>query len=243
MQKPFMMVVIVLACATMACTLSASTQANSAPSTSCVLRNDWIPYTVVQSDTLSDIAERTGTSTDALIAGNCLSESSMIRVGQTLLVPQQLPPTPVSFFLIIPGDAGVTGPPVGCGDSAVEVWRDRLLTGSTALDIEATLEELLLIKSPTYGQSGYVHAWAHTDLEVLSVTVIGDRTTIELGGEFQMVGVCADAQMEAQLLLSVFQYAPIEYALIRINGQNMKQLFDASGLVEPDAVYSRADLP
>lgn len=240
MWKPLPIItLLLLACTTVACS-STSTQAS--PSQPCILRDDWMPYVVVEGDTFFSLAQRTGTTVEALLEGNCLANGSTLNAGQTLLVPQMLALGPASFYLIIPDDNGASGPAVGCGDSAVEVWRDRMLSGSTALDLEASVEELLSIRSPTYGQSGYAHAWSHTDLDVQSVTVIGDRVNIELTGTFSLIGTCADARMEAQLLLTVFQYTQVERAMIRINGQNMKQLFDMSGVMEGEALYTRSDL-
>jgi hypothetical protein len=145
--------------------------------------------------------------------------------------------------LILPQDNGQSGPPVGCGDSAIAIWRDRTRTGSLEGDIQASLEELLSVKTATYGQSGYTHALYDADLIVQSVTVSSDTALIvNLTGALQLVGTCADAQMEAQILLTVFQYPRVNSALITIDGRNIKQLFDTSGTVGDDEPYRRSEI-
>ncbi len=214
----------------------------------CTVRADWFEHTVAQGDTMYNIAQRSDSSVDELAAANCLDDATQISVGQTLYVPNPIPakdaPTDlIKFYLIIPGDNGQSGPPVGCGDSAIAVWRDRARTGSLEGDIQASLEELLSVKTATYGQSGYTHALYAADLIVQSVTVSGDTALIvNLTGALQLVGTCADAQMEAQILLSVFQYPGVNSALITIEGKNIKQLFDTSGTVGDDEPYRRSEV-
>lgn len=54
----------------------------------CVPRNDWTTYIVVSGDTLGKIAQRTGTTVNALVQANCLANANVIAVGQTLRVPR-----------------------------------------------------------------------------------------------------------------------------------------------------------
>lgn len=167
----------------------------------------------------------------------------VIAPSQTPVPPnptQTLPPTEfIQFYLIIPGDNGQSGPPVGCGDSIVAVWRDRTKTGSLQGDIQASLEELLSIETADYGKSGYYHSLYDANLAVQSVWIDGNAAEVNLTGTLQLIGVCADAQMEAQILLTIFQYPGVNRALITINDRNMKQLFDASGTVRDDEQYRR----
>jgi LysM repeat protein len=221
--------------------------ATSAPSsTPCAVRKDGYAHTVVRGDTLYNIARRSGSSVDELTAANCLADPSRIFIGQKLYIPKPVspgdaPPTGfIQFYLILPGDGGQSGPAVGCGDSAVAVWRDRARTGSLAGDIRASLEELFSIKTATYGQSGYAHSLYDADLAVQGVTVSGDKATIRLTGTLQLVGTCADARMQAQILLTVFQYPGVDNVLITVDGSNVKQLFDVSGRVGADEPYMRS---
>jgi hypothetical protein len=146
------------------------------------------------------------------------------------------------FYLIVEGDAGNSGPPVGCGDSAVAVWRDRTLTGSHLEDLRASLEELFSIKSAEYGDSGFVHSLYDSDLAVERVEFNGDTVEIDLTGTLRLLGTCADARMQSQILLTVFQFPGFMNAMITIEGRNMKQVFDLSGMVGPDDPYHREDV-
>ena len=67
----------------------------------------------------------------------------------------------VKIFLIAMGDAGQTGTPVGCGDSAVPVEVEIQPTQGI---LKAALTTLLSIKNPYYGQSGLYHALYQSDL-------------------------------------------------------------------------------
>jgi len=61
--------------------------------TGCFVRTDWFNYVVAQGDTLSRIAQRTGTTTSALAQANCLANANAIYTGQVIKVPVLLPPT------------------------------------------------------------------------------------------------------------------------------------------------------
>jgi LysM repeat protein len=65
-------------------------------------------YTVQAGDTLYSIANRFGTTVDALVALNGLADPSFIYVGQVLLVPGAEQPTPPSDSLLHVVQAGDT---------------------------------------------------------------------------------------------------------------------------------------
>ncbi len=85
--------------------------------------------------------------------------------------------------------------------------------------------------------------WGGDRTEVQSAEFAGVRLDVDLNGELLLQGVCSDAAMEAQLLLTIFQFEEIEEAYITIEGENLKGLFDTSGLVGGDEPYTRFDLP
>ena len=210
----------------------------------CAVRTDWFAYMVGSGDTLFNIAGRSGISVDALMRANCLTNTSIL-LGQVLYVPgpiaplQTPSPQPIWFYLIIPGDNGQSGPPVGCGDSAVAVRSARSATGSAEADIRASLEELFSIRTPNYGQSGYTHSLFAASLAVQSVVLDGRSAEISLSGSLPLVGTCADAQMEAQIRMTVFQYRGFDSALVTLNGASLKQVFDLSGTVGASDPYWR----
>jgi LysM repeat protein len=56
----------------------------------CVPQRDWATYTVKRGDNLTNIANRTRSTVDELIAANCLDNPNRIRVGDTIYVPNEL---------------------------------------------------------------------------------------------------------------------------------------------------------
>ena len=70
----------------------------------------------------------------------------------------------------------------------------------------------------------------------------GGTLAIELAGTLQLIGTCADARMEAQILLTVFQYGGFDSVMITVGGRNLKQWFDTSGTVGDDEPYRRSQI-
>jgi hypothetical protein len=161
--------------------------------------------------------------------------TATLLVSQVQGAPEEL----IQFFLIKVGDEGQSGPAAGCGDSAIAVWVNRAKTGSLPDDIHASLEELLSIQTQAYGQSGLLHALHFADLTVQNVTVSGDAALVELSGSLSPMDSCSNAQMEAQILHTVFQYTQVNSVLVYVDGKNLRQIFDPRvGANEP---YVRSD--
>jgi LysM repeat protein len=86
----------------------------------CVVRSDWLTYRVVSGDTLFTLAQRTNSTVNELVVGNCLTNANNLITGQDLRVPRApvsnqppptIPPAPqqvggVTVSQIINGDAG-----------------------------------------------------------------------------------------------------------------------------------------
>jgi LysM repeat protein len=74
-------------------TISTSSGGTTTNPPACTPRADWTAtYTIQSGDTLNKIAQRAGTTIDALQNGNCLADANVISVGQVLRVPAILPP-------------------------------------------------------------------------------------------------------------------------------------------------------
>jgi LysM repeat protein len=58
------------------------------PVAACSVEARWPTYVVVAGDTLSAIAQRSGTTVPALMQANCLDDPNSLKVGQVLRVPQ-----------------------------------------------------------------------------------------------------------------------------------------------------------
>jgi LysM repeat protein len=67
-----------------------------AGTTPCIPNNTWPIYRVQPGDTLSGIAQRSGTTVDVLAGANCLSNVDIISVGQALRVPVNPGPPPAT---------------------------------------------------------------------------------------------------------------------------------------------------
>lgn len=66
------------------------------PPVTCTPRTDWPIYVVIAGDTVGTIAQRTGTTVNAIAAANCLVDAGRISVGQGLRVPFVPAPLPTA---------------------------------------------------------------------------------------------------------------------------------------------------
>lgn len=207
--------------------------ATSGAPVGCVVNTSLPRYVVRAGDTLSDIAFRANTTIQNLVAINCLANADQIFSGQTLYVPQLIDAPSARYMLVLPNDNGANGLRFGCNDSAVPYNSGLELTGITQTDIQTSLTALFTARNipPPYLTS------LPTGLAVSSVSVSGDLATIVLTGNLLPAGTCADARMQGQILLTVFSYSGIQRALITLNGQNLRKLFDTSGLVGDNDPY------
>jgi LysM repeat protein len=114
---------------------------NPPPVNNCVIRSDWTyTYSVVAGDTLSRIAQRANTTTATLAAGNCISDPSVISVGQTLRLPNPISAVPTATQVVnLPNIVTLSASPnpvnaatnftvtwnVIGGTSVALEWRDR----------------------------------------------------------------------------------------------------------------------
>jgi LysM repeat protein len=221
-----------------------------APVAGCSPRADWTyTYVIARGDTLFSIARRAGSTVDELAAGNCLADPTKISAGQTLRLPRPIaapPPTAsgsrLALYYIVGDSGGANAVPVGCDSYLIPARVEATAVPDAAGDIRASLNILLNAASTQVGQSGLLNYWGGQGLSLTSVSVSGGRADIAISGSVSLSGVCSDAAMEAQILLSVFSVPGVDRAFITIGGRNMKQIFDASGLVGPDALYTRADI-
>lgn len=215
----------------------------------CPAKTDWTAtYTVVAGDTLFSIAQRTGSTVVDLAAVNCIGDAGQISVGQVLRVPQSISENTqpsgngnLVYYLVSPtGDKGRIG--VGCDGWLVAAPTGKPVTSDPAADLRASLTALLAMTSVNVGQSGLKNYFAGQGLTVADVTVQNGEATITINGTLTLIGVCADPQIEAQILLTVFDVPGVQQARITVGGRNMKQIFDMSGRTGADAVYVPGDV-
>jgi len=125
----------------------------------------------------------------------------------------------VNIFLIAVDDNGISGDPVGCGDSAVPV---QVEVPATQGVLKAAMQALLAIKDRQYGESGLYNALYQSDLQVDRVVIEGGKATIELSGSMMLGGVCDNPRVEAQLLKTALQFNTVSEAAVTINGKPLK---------------------
>lgn len=217
----------------------------------CTEQTSWQTYTVADGDTLFGIAQRGNTTVDTLVSANCLVDASLISVGQTLYVPSAiLPPVgntnnenqdniqndpnryTTELWWIIQGDNGRAGFPVGCGDS-IYLQQSGIPANLSQNDtINRAFDYLNDDTNFGAGQGdrGWWNPLSTTSLFVNQYTVNGNRVTVDFGGELLLRGVCFDAQIEAQIALNIMSLTGTRSATITVNGRNMREIFDTSGL-------------
>lgn len=121
-----------------------------------------IVYTVVAGDTVSRIAQRYGSTVDAIAQVNGLSNVGLIYVGQTLIVPVKGQVAPPPTFTPAPGGPGVPAP-TAVPTAVAGVGAYTVVRGDTLYDLArrfnttiATLAQLNGIVNPNLIYPGQV---------------------------------------------------------------------------------------
>lgn len=121
----------------------------------------------------------------------------------------------VKIALIALEDAGATGVPVGCGDSAVLVSRD---VPQSAGVLRAALTELLSLRGKDYGSSGLYNALGDSQLSIEEVSMNGSTATIRLAGNVSLGGECDTPRFKAQIEETALQFPTVKDVAVFING-------------------------
>jgi len=130
-------------------------------------------------------------------------------------------PLILKIFLIALDEGGVSGKPVGCGDSAVPVTIEIPYT--TAV-LRAVLTELLSIEDQYYGESGLYNTLYQSDLAVDGINLKNGEAVIELQGELNLGGVCDNPRLQAQLEETALQFNTVQKARFFINSVPLEDL-------------------
>jgi hypothetical protein len=124
--------------------------------------------------------------------------------------------TRVRIFLVAVDDNGKTGKKIGCGDSLIPVTRD---IEPTTTPLKAALEELLSLKTQTYGESGLYNALYQSDLTVEKATVTDGKAQVSLRGTYALGGTCDTPRFTEQLRETVLQFPSVDEVAILLNGK------------------------
>jgi LysM repeat protein len=190
-------------------------------------------YTVRRGDTLSGIAYRYHTTVRVLMALNPqIRNPNRLWVGQRILVPAPVaqptptPQPPADFtrsqiFLIALDDGGQSGRLIGCNDSLVPV---TIEIAPTRAILRASLEKLLSLHDPYYGQSGLYNALYQSTLTLEDVRIDNRVATIKLSGQIVQGGVCDTPRIQAQLEQVALQFSTVSRVEITVNGRPLSEV-------------------
>ena len=120
----------------------------------------------------------------------------------------------VKIVLIELEGNGQSGPPVGCGDSAIPI---TVTIPRTQGVLRAALEKLLSAKQQFYGESGYYNALYQSDLQVASVTIEQGKAIIHLTGTLMLGGTCDSPRVEAQIEQTALQFSTVNDVAVFVN--------------------------
>ncbi len=132
----------------------------------------------------------------------------------------------VKIFFIALNDNGKSGKKVGCGDSVVAV--DRIIPATNA-PLRASLNELLAVREPTYGQSGLNNALYQSTLKVDSIMLVGGKAMVYLTGKVVLGGTCDNPRFEAQIKETVLQFSTVTQVSVFINNVALEQVLSQKG--------------
>jgi hypothetical protein len=129
--------------------------------------------------------------------------------------------TRAKIYLIAVGDDGQSGKEIGCDDSVVPV---EVAIEPTVAPLRAALQELLVIETQEYGQSGLYNALYRSDLALQDVLIQDREAIIRLSGTVSVGGVCDEPRVRAQLEETALQYATVDRVSIFVNGTALEEV-------------------
>ena len=136
--------------------------------------------------------------------------------------------TGASIYLVAIGDNGLTGSPIGCGDSLVPVTGvinvSRPDTDqATVAAITAVLDNLFSIHDKNYGQSGLYNSLYQSQLTVGSVTVSFGLAKVSLTGSLKLGGTCDSPRASTQIIETIKQFPDITETTVTLNGKTLDE--------------------
>lgn len=130
--------------------------------------------------------------------------------------------TSFNIYLVALEDNGLSGKKIGCNDSLIPVRQEVAYTPAV---LKTALEQLLKLKSTTYGESGLYNALAASRVTIDEVSIENGKATVRLSGQLVSGGVCEDPRIIAQIEETVRQFPTVTSADIFINNQTLAEYF------------------
>lgn len=139
-------------------------------------------------------------------------------------LPEQT--APLAIFYIAIEDGGVSGPLVGCGDSAVATSTEPVTFRD---QVGPALTRLFANRSREVGQSGLVNVLYQSTLAYQGGSFDGTTITVYLTGQFFLGGVCDIPRAEAQINFTAMAAAGAQRAAVFVNGRPMAEVLSLKG--------------
>jgi hypothetical protein len=132
----------------------------------------------------------------------------------------------VKVILIAIEDHGVSGPAVGCGDSAVAVEMEVPYSLGV---LRAAMEKLLSIHQEYYGGSGLYNALYQSNLAVADARIDAGNAVIHRTGTLTQGGECDSPRIDAQLRQTALQFSTVHSVAIFINDIPLEKVLSLRG--------------
>lgn len=139
-------------------------------------------------------------------------------------LPEQT--APLAIFYIAVEDGGVSGPLVGCGDSAVATSTEPVTFRD---QVGPAMTRLLANRSRNVGQSGLINVLYQSTLAYQGASFDGTTITVYLTGQFMLGGVCDIPRAEAQITFTAMAAAGAQRAEVFVNGKPMREALSLKG--------------
>ncbi|MET4588052.1 hypothetical protein ACVLB3_003956 [Pseudarthrobacter sp. PvP022] len=134
-------------------------------------------------------------------------------------LPEQV--APLTIYYVAVGDAGVSGPLIGCGDSLVATTTAPVRFTD---QVGPSVGTLLANKSRDVGLSGLVNVLYQSNLSYVGGELDGSTITIYLTGQFMLGGVCDIPRAKAQLEYTAMAAAGATSARVFVNGRPIDEV-------------------
>lgn len=130
-----------------------------------------------------------------------------------------------ALTFIAEGDAGTSGPLVGCGDSSVTVP----FTTTTIAPLSEVMRAQLAVNDDHYGDSGLYNALYRSDLDFAAASIDAGHATVELTGTLRMGGECDIPRVREQLTAPALQFDNVDTVTVTIDGEPLDDILDLRG--------------
>lgn len=122
---------------------------------------------------------------------------------------------PLTLYYVALGDEGVTGEPIGCGDSLVAFTTEPVTTDDV---LRSSMERLLADTDRNLGGSGLYSAIPGGTLSYVDGSVDDGTVTVELTGLPSPAGECDNPRIELQLERTAMAATDATDALVLVDG-------------------------